>query len=994
MPSLRRLLVPYLAGTIALTHLFLMASAIAGQGTTAGAARQGQQKKAPSATGSNKPKMAAAPVGQGAKTPAAYIQDIESLNAPNYQLSISLDATEIVGLMGKPDPFSLKPVGTDTVVIYCSKRKSNLTADEKALLEEIKTNIHELAANQGQPIEIPIAHPSALGDLVKQFERLNYDGIKIEAVGTDKIRATCDARVSPARFQAFLRDVQHLALQPKAESPVARVFFINAPEAAGVLGGSEPAAKSKKDSQGPSGAQAGDTPVTSSKSSSGKQSANKSGDTAAEKETTDNSSVAAKPAKEASDGSTGDSIAAENEKGSGTTASADKSGEPKPSPGNQASSAPTVASLNYDLLVFSDEHPGDDAAITERKRILAAVDFPRPEVIINTFSFQTSSTHPDVLYETADVVRRQMGLYNDGLQDGIGRAWGYLQKQIDGKQFFNPEFYSYLTKYYVADADNQSGGKGLAPASAIIQGDLSKVPVTEQLAKLSGDRNQYGICDTNKYCLGYTSLFHPLRPSLTDMLLAVIASNTPGTHIKAAIDALEGRGENGEFQDECRPGSCKTPALQLCREKSCSRTCEEADEDELERHDFTTNRQMFIFPMNCFRHVANEVFPEDSASPSLVGPLRAAFANFLFHYKMSQQYPHEFSPYDLSESAQELNSELNPLVLAFNRDLAAALRPLKYAADPLKAKGNGWFGFSGHGNSFVNNGILTVRTISGKETVVDTATQSFFDATNMPSITDVVNAMGTAESNAPSVIKTNLTANEAALIIGALTSVKPSTSKVGREFKIDITPRSLSGASAAELDIKMNTRETADPTLYTNGKSDSDNLSRVAQHSTQTKVRLESAKLFEISSFTAMLQRSRKNFPLLPPLVEIPYIGSIISLPVPGAKEYHSSTAIMSAVVVPTAADLANGLVFTSDRVAIANDDAGGDCALDSARMPNCSIRRAASMNELGAYSVRNYHKALVSCFGSSVPFPSIDSKGAVVTCSTLGLTTFPSEAP
>lgn len=119
-------------------------------------------------------------------------------------------------------------------------------------------------------------------------------------------------------------------------------------------------------------------------------------------------------------------------------------------------------------------------------------------------------------------------------------------------------------------------------------------------------------------------------------------------------------------------------------------------------------------------------------------------------------------------------------------------------------------------------------------------------------------------------------------------------SKVGREFKIDITPHSLSGASAAELEINMTTQETADPTLYTNGKSDTDNLSRMAKHITEAKVRLESAKLFEISTFTALLQRSRRNFPLIPPFVEIPYINSILSLPLPGAKEYHMSTAIMS----------------------------------------------------------------------------------------------------
>ena len=33
-------------------------------------------------------------------------------------------------------------------------------------------------------------------------------------------------------------------------------------------------------------------------------------------------------------------------------------------------------------------------------------------------------------------------------------------------------------------------------------------------------RKQRGICPANKYCLGYTNIFSPLKPRLTDLLLA------------------------------------------------------------------------------------------------------------------------------------------------------------------------------------------------------------------------------------------------------------------------------------------------------------------------------------------------------------------------------------------------------------------------------------------------------------------------------------------
>jgi hypothetical protein len=128
-------------------------------------------------------------------------------------------------------------------------------------------------------------------------------------------------------------------------------------------------------------------------------------------------------------------------------------------------------------------------------------------------------------------------------------------------------------------------------------------------------------------------------------------------------------------------------------------------------------------------------------------------------------------------------------------------------------------------------------------------------------------------------------------------------------------------------------------------------------------VRLESIKLFEVSSFSAMLQRGRRNFPLIPPLVEIPYVGSFISVPIPGAKEFHRSTAIISAIVVPTAADIANGLVFTGDRVVFSPQAGGVAACEDGAKKPvNCATRKAISTADLNG-PIRNYHKAMVRCF-------------------------------
>ena len=117
--------------------------------------------------------------------------------------------------------------------------------------------------------------------------------------------------------------------------------------------------------------------------------------------------------------------------------------------------------------------------------------------------------------------------------------------------------------------------------------------------------------------------------------------------------------------------------------------------------------------------------------------------------------------------------------------------------------------------------------------------------------------------------------------------------------------------------MKLIAQEDSPPTLYSDhgATQGTDPSSRVAKHNVSTRVRVESIKLFEVSSFSALIERPRTNIPLLPiPFVEVPIVGDLLSLPIPGAKVYHRSTAIVSAVIVPTAADLAFGLEFHGDR--------------------------------------------------------------------------------
>jgi hypothetical protein len=392
--------------------------------------------------------------------------------------------------------------------------------------------------------------------------------------------------------------------------------------------------------------------------------------------------------------------------------------------------------------------------------------------------------------------------------------------------------------------------------------------------------------------------------------------------------------------------------------------------------------RMFLI---CFKQAAQLFLTGPTAaspSPSAVGLLRSAIANFLFHYKMSQQFPHEFTPYDLSQSADAVNSALAPLIDAFNRDVTAFQNYLRVVVHYEVERVNSardrrccvkrLFGLDKP--SFFNDGIVTVRTISGQWSSVATTSQSFLNASTAPSIGALLGALpGGAGAATPAPPTVQALANVA-------NAYQTTYAQIGRSLGITAIPRSLATASSAEIVVSLNADESAAPTYYGGGAQNGTpaNISRVSQHDTSTRVRIESVKLFEISSFSAVLQRSQSRFPLIPPFVQLPYIGTIAGIPLPPAREYHGSTAILSAIVVPTAADIAYGLEFLTDQV-IYGGEAGPCSYMPSAAASGvkpCQVRRAVSMKDFHSQPIKSYNKAMVRCFATDMQSPYSSIKG------------------
>jgi hypothetical protein len=198
---------------------------------------------------------------------------------------------------------------------------------------------------------------------------------------------------------------------------------------------------------------------------------------------------------------------------------------------------------------------------------------------------------------------------------------------------------------------------------------------------------------------------------------------------------------------------------------------------------------------------------------------------------------------------------------------------------------------------------------------VDARTANSFESTTPFTFTEFLNQLKAAESSTPKLLSGNLSADEANALVAAFNVQKSSTISIGRDLSLSATANTLATGSAAELKVTMASKDDGQPQqTFQDGSKKDLNPTRVAAHTVDTTVRLESVKLFELSSLSARLHYRGNSWPV-PVLGEFPVIGPAFRFPGLVHKTYHRSFAIISAVIVPNASDLAEGISFTGDRM-------------------------------------------------------------------------------
>jgi len=559
------------------------------------------------------------------------------------------------------------------------------------------------------------------------------------------------------------------------------------------------------------------------------------------------------------------------------------------------------------------------AALKEAKQIIAQIDQPRPQLSLNVWSLQQSSMQNNNLNTRLERNRDEdrrfqkvqsiVAQFNESVTNSVNNGWGYLRVRVNDPGVLDPPFAGYL-------------------ADAVTFEKVGEEPIPHAVNSESVPNGPGKAA----YGLGFEQLFTRLTPNLMNMLLALSATKNPWQNANCLINRMEGE-----------PG-CAPP-----QPGDSAQSCQDADQSG------------YITPvprlrLECTRALLKTIFTASEAGESnpALGKFRALVADFLFQYKLMVEYPGEFDPYMEPYAASQLDAELVSVADAFETDLAV----LNYFVRGEMGKVLG--GGRKNDKSYDYSGIVSIKVLASNQALVQTSARNYFPATPPNTLADFATALGKAESSQPAILKSNLSADAVTASLAALAQVTPpkQTVSIGREFDLTVTPYTLSGANGAELDIDVTSKDNG-ASVFTAGTATatgSDDLaSRVDNHHVKTHVRLQSLRLFEVSSLDSMLARGKTPWKPFDPYLEIPVLGELVRIPRHSDLIRQRSTVFLSAVIIPTAADLAS-TPFEED---VADN-------LPMHRLGSVTLAR-----------VWRYHSTMLDCFASTVT----DEKGATSGC-------------
>ena len=444
-----------------------------------------------------------------------------SLCSPDKLLvSSSTTASDIANAIAADSVYELKPVGSDRIAIY---KKDHLPDPKNdSHLADIEKAIKELAAPPVQYLEVIHVSKGTAKQASDYINALNADGITATPLDGDS-GSSILLKSKAAPGKAVLTDLRNrisdLRWQQQVSPPTQRLFHLNAASAVKSLSGSSDSGAADK---------AADKPADTSSAKAGDSASSTASPSVSVTVTTGAPTNPNKPAPSTdpkADANAKSTEAKPADAKPAATSTTTTSPQKPAAPADATPKPPTMQTVN-DTVVYTNAD-GSDRGFFEKNRLMAVLDLPRPEVLLNMWSLQASSRSSKVTNQEAEAVRTAVAEHNQHLQDAIDRGWDSLSKRMHYTAqpgFFNTEFYNYITQKFATDW----------PANH------PQEVVASDFEVFAAHRKEWGWCRLGTYCLGFTHAFEPLRPTFTNILLAIIASDDPPRIAQQTIDAMQG----------------------------------------------------------------------------------------------------------------------------------------------------------------------------------------------------------------------------------------------------------------------------------------------------------------------------------------------------------------------------------------------------------------------------------------------------------------------
>lgn len=297
---------------------------------------------------------------------------------------------------------------------------------------------------------------------------------------------------------------------------------------------------------------------------------------------------------------------------------------------------------------------------------------------------------------------------------------------------------------------------------------------------------------------------------------------------------------------------------------------------------------------------------------------RKAVLDFALNYAHFVQKPDEFDPRELQKSAENLNSVLNPIVDAINRDVDELfMQPTLKRIQEIV----GHFGDV----SYAEVGRTKVMGLNGLPSSVTSETVSAFDETGPLRLNELLQTAGELNEFSkdlfptfvPSEVQGATSVQELGIGVPTFVSLAAALSADRSVFRsltsgvsLSITPSVLRNSTSAELDINLTTgpQETEVPDANQNLKP----LSRIKQNKVETTVYVETLDLFPLSTFNnqTTIDGGRTYIPVIGTIWKgifsgVPIFGELFSWRNHPKSVQHQSIVLTNSFIVPTAMGLA-----------------------------------------------------------------------------------------